>query len=154
MNAPECPPAREEVFPLRRLEPALKNGGITGGIEIAYEFFAQRLQDAGNRHQDRDALMANGVDHFRGIERTLKNNCAGQQRREKDSEELAKIMTKREKIQKTNGMNPALLLEVLSKFTLEREKVGKHVGMGNHDAARFGRCSRGEDDLKWIAALD
>src|SRR5271154_5050163 len=61
-------------------------------------------------------------------------------------------MAQGEQIEKSQGMENALVAQVLLDFMFDRFNIGKDVGMGNHHAARLGGGSRGEDNLQRVVA--
>ena len=92
MHSPENPPALQEMLAFRRLKASLKFFQSAFVLQIALNFFFQRLQHARHCNQHGHALAPDRANNLGGLQRILKNHRAAQQLRQKHSQKLAEHM--------------------------------------------------------------
>src|ERR1035438_8608290 len=100
-NLAEGPPATQKVL--------VRGPCVIGGeriafaacFQIALDLLLQRVDEAGNGDQYRDAFAADGRDDFRGIECIFEDDGCAEQRWNKNSEELSEHVAEREQVEKT-----------------------------------------------------
>ena len=152
MDLPESPPALHEMLVLRGLELSLKPLRFSRDFQVALDLVFQRFHQTGHSDDDRDALPLDDLQDFGRVERVLENDGRGQQLRQEDAEDLAEDVAEWQKIQKAKRVKDALVAQVFADFVFERRQVGENVAVRNDDAARFGSCARGENDLHDVVA--
>ena len=73
---------------------------------------------------------------------------------DEESQKLSEDVAQGQQVQEAQGMEPLLVLPMLSDLALNRFEVRQHVAVGDHNSLRFGSRSRREDDLKHVVAGD
>ncbi len=153
-NAAEGPPAAQEVL--------VRGARVIGGerlaaaacFQIAFDLLLERVDQAGNSDQNGDALAMNGGDDFRGIEGIFEDDGGAEKRWNKNSEELSEDVAEWKKVEKTQGMDEALVFEIFCDLLRDGSEVADHVGMGENDSLGLGGRAGGEDDFQGIGRLN
>jgi hypothetical protein len=71
-----------------------------------------------------------------------------QQRWNPQAHELPKDVAERQRVQNAQGMNEALVAQILADLLLQGIERGQHIALGVHDALGLGGGAGGEDDLQ------
>ena len=153
-HPPENPPAQQEGLALRPRESLFEFLQSSLVLEIALDFFPQRLQQARHRNQHRDPLAADGANQLRRLQRVLENYRPAQKLRQEDSEELPENVAQGQEIQKTHRMHQAFIFQVFANFCFERRDIGQDIAVRDDHAFGLGRRAGGKDDLEGIARFD
>src|SRR5271166_1453580 len=82
----------------------------------------------------------------------MEDDGGGQQLRQENSEELPEDVAQRQQVEKTQGMEDALVSQVRADPALQRLQVGEDVPVRNDHTARLSGGARGEDDLHDVVA--
>ena len=116
------------------LEPLL----AASQLKVAFQLFFQRMQDARHRHQHRDAFILDGADDLCRIQGLLKVNRSRNQLWDENSQKLPEDMNQRQQVEKANGMEYALILQIFFDLRFEGFEIGKNIAVGDDHA--FGLC--------------
>src|SRR6185369_7255022 len=137
MNLPEDPPAMQKMlaFGFSKLFLEIFQHALL--FQVALDLLFQRLQHARHRDQHGNSFAANGAYHFAGLEGILKDHGAAHQLRQKHSEELPENMAQRKEVQKTNGMDEALVLQIFLDLCFKRSDIAENIAVRDHHALRF-----------------
>ena len=73
-----------------------------------------------------------------GIQAVVEDHGSGEELRQQDAKKLAEDVAQWKKVQKSYGMEEALVLQVLADLALQRLKIGKDVAVGDDYAAWLG----------------
>src|SRR6202035_4199521 len=99
MNFSEPPPAAEEPLVFSRIE---LRAELTR--EVALQLGSERLHDARHRHQHRNPVRADGLNHFSRAQALLKDHHAADERRNEHAHVLSEHMTQRQQMKKAQRM--------------------------------------------------
>ena len=148
MDLTETPPTLPDGESFRLLEVAGERG------EAREEMRAKQMQDARHGDENGDAFAADEVRHARGFEVFAEVNFGGEQGRCPKSHELTEDVTERHAVQEAQGMDPALVLEVLCHLVFDGLQADENVAMGDDDSLWLGGGAGGEDDLEGCLQVD
>ena len=98
MNAAEHPPAAQKVFAFRGGIIVAEFRELPCVVQIAFDFFFERVDHARHRNQHRNPLAPDRTDYVARPQRFLKEDCAPQKRRQVNSKKLAEDMTQRQQV--------------------------------------------------------
>ncbi len=152
MDAPESPPAFEEMFLFRQREIVPKPLCVSVTFLLAFDLALKRFDKSRNGDQNRDALTPDRIHQVRRFQRIDKNNGACQHRRDEYPKYLAKHMTERKQVQKTKRVNQLFVPQILLYFVLQWFDVCEDVSVRNHDAPRLRSGAGGKDDFQCVLA--
>jgi hypothetical protein len=130
----------------RECDGGFKLGGEGG--EAGEEVGAEQLEDAGDGDEDGDAFAADEVDDSTGFELVGEMDLSGEKRWKPKAHELSEDVAEGNGVEEAEGMEDALVFEILLHLALDGEGAGKDVGVGVDDAFGLGGGAGGEDDLE------
>ena len=96
---------------------------------------------------DGGALLLYGANDFGGIAGRFENYGGAEERRNKQSHELAEDMAQGNERNEAQRVKPTLVLAILIEATLQRLEIGQKIAVGENDAAGLGGCARGVQDF-------
>src|SRR5215472_15311269 len=113
MNPPEHPGAPEEFAPGGSFQCSTEPRGLTAAFQVAFQPRFQQIQHARHCNKRRSAFALHRSHDFTGVCGWLKNHSGTKKRWNKQRNELAKNVTKRDQRHKPKGMKPALVIPIL-----------------------------------------
>ena len=154
MYAAEDPPATKKVFAFGGRKLVVKLIQAAGVLEIAFNFFFQRLQHAGHRDQHRYPFVAKSVDNVAGLEGLLKKNSAPQKWRQIHSQKLSEDMAQRQEVKKTQRVYEAFVFQIRRDLRLEWRDIAENIAVGDHHTFWFSGGARGKNNLHCVFGAD
>src|SRR5438094_9194199 len=106
----------------------------------------QKIKHARNGDERGGALLLYGANDFGGIAGRFENYRGAEERRNKQSQELAEDMAQGNERNEAHRVKAALGFAILIEATLQRLAICQKSAVGESDAAGLGGWSRGVQD--------
>ena len=97
-------------------------------------------------------LLLDRTKYFRGQGRIFEHDGRTKKRRNEKRHELAKHVAERNRGNKPQRMNPALVTAIFVDALLERFEVREEVTVGKHNTARLAGGARSKQDFRHVAS--
>src|SRR5256714_13753345 len=107
----------------------------------------QKIKHARNGDERGGALLLYGANDFGGIAGRFENYRGAEERRNKQSHELAEDMAQGNERNEAQRVKPTLVFAILIEATLQRLEIGQKIAVGENDAAGLGGGARGVQDF-------
>src|ERR1700690_1028542 len=152
VNRAEAQPAAQEFFSFAPFVIALEFFEAALRGDIPNQLVAQRFNQPRHSDEHGNALLANGANYLRWIERVHEHRSPAENLRKKYSQQLPEDVAQRKQIQKTQWVKKAFVAPVTVDLLFNWLEIREKVSVRQHHSARLRRCSRCEDNFNGIVA--
>src|SRR2546423_15322384 len=114
----------------------------------------QKIKHARNGDERGGALLLYGANDFGGIAGRFENYRGAEERRNKQSHELAEDMAQGNERNEAQRVKPTLVFAILIEATLQRLEICQKIAVGENEAAGLGGGAPGGHGFgKWGASM-